>query len=240
MIKAALNGGRSKAEHPAVPITPEELAADAVACAAAGAGAIHLHARDAAGAETIDPVVVNEVARLVREASGLPVGVSSAPWIEPDPVRRLELLRGWREPDFGSALFGDAGAVSLAAAFLSQGLGVEAAVLTVGDVDRLAASGLADRMLRVIVEPVTEDVDQALAECAAMHAALDRHGIEVPRLQHGMGAACWPLAFDALARGYDTRMGFEDVLVDPGGAAVRGNADLITAATRPQPRRTSK
>lgn len=231
MIKAALNGGRTRDEHPAVPITAAELAAEAVACAATGAGAIHLHARDPSGAETIDPVVVNEVARLVRDACGLPVGISSSPTIEPDAVRRLELLREWREPDFGSAMFNDPGATSVAAALLSRGIDVEAAVVTAGDVDRLAACGLADRMLRVIVEPMTEDVGAALAECAAIHAALDAAGIAVPRLQHGMGAACWPLAVDALARGWDTRIGFEDVLVLPDGGAVTGNADLVAAAT---------
>lgn len=230
MIQGALNGGRTRAEHPAIPLTADELAAEAAACAAAGASSIHLHARDESGAETIDPDIVNHVARVVKEACGLPVSVSSAPWIEPDQARRFEMLRGWSEPDLGSALFSDPGAPELFELFESRGIACEAAVLTVDDVEALAASGLAPRAPTVIVEPVTEDVDAALGECAAMHAALDEHGITLPRMQHGVGAACWPLALDALARGYTTRMGFEDVLVDPAGAPVTGNADLIAAA----------
>ena len=35
-MKACLNGGRSRADHPAVPLTPAELAASAVAAVAAG------------------------------------------------------------------------------------------------------------------------------------------------------------------------------------------------------------
>ncbi|MBJ7330117.1 MAG: 3-keto-5-aminohexanoate cleavage protein [Solirubrobacteraceae bacterium] len=230
MIKAALNGGRTKDEHAAIPVTVEELAREATAAAAAGAGAIHLHARDAFGAETIDPVVVNGVAAVVREACGLPVGVSSAPWIETDQEKRFGLIRGWSSPDFGSAMFNDPGAPDLMRLFLEIGLGCEAAVLTVDDVEAFAASGLADQALRVIVEPMTEDVDVARREISDMHAALDAHGIKIPRLVHGMGAACWPLAEDALRSGFDIRIGFEDVLVDPDGQPVSSNGDLVAAA----------
>ena len=54
LIKACLNGGTTRAVHPSVPQTPGELAADASAAVVAGAGAVHLHPRDASGAETLD------------------------------------------------------------------------------------------------------------------------------------------------------------------------------------------
>ncbi len=44
-MKACLNGDRSRADHPGVPITPEELAREAEAAVEAGARAIHLHPR---------------------------------------------------------------------------------------------------------------------------------------------------------------------------------------------------
>lgn len=44
IITAALTGaGGSKANNPNTPITPEEIAADAIACAKAGAAVVHLH-----------------------------------------------------------------------------------------------------------------------------------------------------------------------------------------------------
>ncbi|MER6579665.1 3-keto-5-aminohexanoate cleavage protein, partial [Nonomuraea sp. NPDC001023] len=52
-IKACLNGSRAADEHPRLPLTPAELAADAVAVRRAGAGAVHLHPRDAAGRESL-------------------------------------------------------------------------------------------------------------------------------------------------------------------------------------------
>ncbi|GAB3881798.1 hypothetical protein GCM10029964_038490 [Kibdelosporangium lantanae] len=43
MIKACLNGSRTRDEHPAVPYTPDELVAEAVESVAAGASAVHVH-----------------------------------------------------------------------------------------------------------------------------------------------------------------------------------------------------
>ncbi|CUH68043.1 3-keto-5-aminohexanoate cleavage enzyme [Thalassovita gelatinovora] len=51
----APNGARrSKADHPALPITDDEVVATARACQAAGADGIHLHIRDAQGRHLID------------------------------------------------------------------------------------------------------------------------------------------------------------------------------------------
>jgi 3-keto-5-aminohexanoate cleavage enzyme len=43
IIEAAINGGRTKAENPNVPMAPEEIAADALACFEAGAAIVHNH-----------------------------------------------------------------------------------------------------------------------------------------------------------------------------------------------------
>ena len=53
MIKAALNGGRTRAEHPNIPITPEELAGSAREAIAAGAACIHFHVRGPDGKESL-------------------------------------------------------------------------------------------------------------------------------------------------------------------------------------------
>jgi 3-keto-5-aminohexanoate cleavage enzyme len=46
IIEAALNGGRTKADNPHVPVTTEELVRDAIACLDAGAAIVHTHAPD--------------------------------------------------------------------------------------------------------------------------------------------------------------------------------------------------
>ena len=110
MLQAALNGDRARAEHPAVPLSPPELARDAAACVAAGAGAIHMHPRDREGRERLDAQVVDAVVATVRAACGVPVGVSTGAWIERDLERRLELIRAWREPDYASVNLSEPGA----------------------------------------------------------------------------------------------------------------------------------
>ena len=230
MLQAAINGDRSAGEHPALPVAPEALAQDAAACVAAGAGAIHLHPRDRRGHETLDPEVVDAVVRHVKAACGVPVGVTTGAWIEPDIDRRVAMVAGWSEPDYSSVNLSEDGAERVMGALLDAGVGIEAGVATVEDAERLAASGLGGRVLRVLVEPVDADPDGAASLVATIHAALDRHEIHAPRLQHGDNAATWVLIADAVRRGLDTRVGLEDVLTLPGGSRADGNPALIAAA----------
>ncbi|HEX8119761.1 MAG TPA: 3-keto-5-aminohexanoate cleavage protein [Solirubrobacteraceae bacterium] len=228
MLQAALNGPFTKADHPALPVTADELAADAAACVAAGAGAIHLHPRDAEGAERLDAAVVDAVVARVRRACGVPVGVSTGAWIEPDLERRVALVRAWTEPDYASVNVSEEGFERVMQALLDVGIGIEAGVWSVADAERLAASGLGPRVLRVLVEPVDAGA-RGVAAVEEIHAALDRLGLGAPRLQHGDGEATWPLLRDALRRGHDTRIGLEDTRDGESNAAlVRAAVALIS------------
>ncbi len=61
-IMVAPNGARrGKADHPALPVTIPETVAAAVACHAAGAGAIHAHVRDAEGHHVLDAGLYREL-----------------------------------------------------------------------------------------------------------------------------------------------------------------------------------
>jgi uncharacterized protein (DUF849 family) len=165
LLQVALNGGLAKDDHPAVPTSPEELAQDAVACVQAGARAFHLHPRDAQGRERLDAEVVDEVVIKVREACGIPVGVTTGPWLEPDLPRRLELVRAWQAPDYATVNLSEPGAAEILKALTDAGIGIEADVRTVADAELLAssglaagsglaaASGLADSLLRICVAP---------------------------------------------------------------------------------------
>jgi uncharacterized protein (DUF849 family) len=61
ILKACLNGVRRPGEHPALPITPAAIAAEAARAVRAGADALHVHAKDDDGADTLDPVSVAAV-----------------------------------------------------------------------------------------------------------------------------------------------------------------------------------
>ncbi len=67
MVMVAPNGARrGKADHPALPVTAAELGADAAACFAAGAAAIHLHVRDAIAGHSLDRAIYRAAIAAVR------------------------------------------------------------------------------------------------------------------------------------------------------------------------------
>jgi uncharacterized protein (DUF849 family) len=228
LIKAALNGSRTAGEHPAVPVTPEQLASDAAAAVAAGAQALHLHPRDADGRETMD---VDAVVRVVQAACpGVPVGVTTAAWIEPDVAARVARIRSWRAPAMTSVNLSEEGHREVMAACREAGVGIEAGVFSVADVEALMASGFADQLVRVLVEPVTPDPDVAVARAAAVDAALDAAGVTAPRVHHGDDAATWAVLRRAKAHGHGIRIGLEDTLTLPDGRQAASNAELVLAA----------
>ena len=68
-MAVAPNGGRkTKADHPALPLTPDELARAAAECLECGASMIHLHVRDRDGGHCLDPDAYRAaIARICRE-----------------------------------------------------------------------------------------------------------------------------------------------------------------------------
>jgi uncharacterized protein (DUF849 family) len=233
-LQAATNGDRTKAAHPATPVSVDELARDAAGCGAAGAGAIHLHPRDPEGRQTLEVEVVEEVVTKVRKACGVPVGVTTSAEIEPDPERRPELVRAWRAPDYASVNLSETGAIEVMEALIQAGVGIEAGVWTVEDAERLGASGLGEQVSRILVEPgelqLLDSEDKAadaLGLVEDIHRALDRFGLIAPRLQHGDGEVTWVVLTDAVRRGLDTRIGLEDTLFGPNGERTTGNEALV-------------
>lgn len=231
LVKACLNGARTRDDHPALPISAVELAADARAAVAAGAGVVHLHPRDEAGRERLEAAVVDPVVRAVRAACPqTPISVSTGAWIEPDPAARVRLVSSWQEPDLASVNLAEPGHRAVMAALLDIGIGVEAGLAEVADVEALVASGLAARITRVLVEVEDEDAGAAVARAAAIDAALDAAGMDAPRVHHGLEATTWPVLAQATRRGHGVRAGLEDSLTLPDGARAPDNAALVAAA----------
>jgi uncharacterized protein (DUF849 family) len=223
-VKACLNGGRGREEHPAVPQTPPELAADAIAVRRAGAFAVHVHPRAAGGAQTMDAVACDAAVAAIRAAvPGLPVGLSTAEAIERDPFARTAAVTAWRRPpDFVSVNVSELGWAGIARAALHAGIAVEAGLATPADADELARSPFAHQILRALVE-VDGGVEQARAV-----AQLIPDG--VPQLWHGYDERTWAVVSAGAAAGHDVRVGLEDVLVLPDGDVAASNAELVAAA----------
>jgi uncharacterized protein (DUF849 family) len=232
LIKACLNGSRELGEHPALPLTPTQLADAARNAVAAGAGALHIHPRRADGSQSFEPGdVAAAVAALRAACPGMSIGSTTAAWVEPDPLRRLALVQAWTiRPDFVSVNFSEAGTEQLCAALLQASVGIEAGLSTADDARLLIETGLAGRCVRLLIEPDEPETAAALATVHAIEALLDAAGILTPRLLHGSEATAWPLLDQAVRRGYDTRIGFEDTLALPDGSPARDNAQLVAIA----------
>jgi len=234
LIQCAMNGGRSRTENPAVPITPQELAPSAKGAVAAGAGTLHFHVRSPNGRESVSPDDVAAAVSAVRRAvPSTPFGVSTGSWIVPDPALRHQLVSEWRVlPNYASAIFKEEGSVELAKMLLSRGVGIEVGLFDAEGAEILARSGLAPKCLRVLIEPREPTTAAALETVRAIEDALDRGGVKLPRLLHGLDATCWALIDAAIARGYDTRVGFEDIVTLPDGSPAPSNAALVAEASR--------
>lgn len=223
-LKACLNGGRTRADHAAVPLTPAELAADAIAAREAGASAVHVHPRDARGAQTLDAHACDAAVAAIRaRAPGLPIGLSTAEAIDPDPFARAAAVRSWREqPDFVSVNIAETGWEGIVRAALHAGIGVEAGLATAADAAALAHSSFTHRLLRALVE-----VDGGVEDARAV-AELVPEGL--PQLWHGYGERTWEIVAVCRGTGIDARVGLEDVLALPDGRSAADNAELVTAA----------
>ena len=68
LLQACLNGNRPRADHPAVPITPEELAEAARGAVAAGAAELHAHPRGPDEQDTVEPDPVAAAVEAIRAA----------------------------------------------------------------------------------------------------------------------------------------------------------------------------
>jgi uncharacterized protein (DUF849 family) len=150
--------------------------------------------------------------------------------MEGDQRRKVAMLSRWTGPDSATVNLCEDEAVDTMRALMGSGIALEAGIWTVEDAELLLRIGLADRMDRILIELF--DVPPSDVEGAAdqIHAVLDRADVLAPRLQHGEGDNAWTALEDAVRRGFDTRVGLEDVLVLPNGSHAAGNAALVTAA----------
>lgn len=233
LLKACVNGARPVTDHPRLSADPLRVAEEAAAAVEAGAAAIHLHPKDRHGRDSLAPA---DVARFVEAARrlcpGIPIGVTTGAWAEPDPESRISAIALWRVlPDFASVNWHEDGADEVAAALLKLGVGVEAGIWHLDGLHAWRRSALRNRCLRALVElPDTHDLTNFNRMARTLVAGIRGTDPAMPILMHGHGVSAWPGVDLAAAMGLDARIGLEDSLHLPDGATATGNADLVRAA----------
>ena len=92
-LMVAPNGARrTKQDHPAIPVTIPEIVETAVACAAAGAGAMHFHVRDSEQRHILDAGLYREAVaelEMAVPAMHLQITTEAVGRYQPEQMRRL-------------------------------------------------------------------------------------------------------------------------------------------------------
>ena len=91
IITVALTGAATpKSKNPALPCTPKEIAADAIACWKKGAAIVHLHMRDEELRGTMDKERFRETVNIIRGETDLICNLSSSGESGAPNMRRME------------------------------------------------------------------------------------------------------------------------------------------------------
>lgn len=245
-IAVAPNGGRKvKADHPAVPLTPAELAVTAAHCLDAGAAMIHAHVRKADGSHLLDADAYKNAIAAIRSAVGdrLVIQITSEAVGKYTPAEQRAVVQAVK-PEAASLalreLVPDAGEEKAFADLLGW-MKREAVTPQIILYDAADALRLAELRKRGLVPferlPVLFVLGRYTAGQISTPADLlpfvDSHA---PTFEHwsvcAFGAqevAC--VTTGALLGGH-IRVGFENNELLPDGSRAKGNQEIVAAARR--------
>jgi uncharacterized protein (DUF849 family) len=232
IVQTCINGARSADFHPQLPLDADAMARDGVACVAAGAAELHVHARGLDGRESLAPAAMDRTMLALRRACpGTLIGVSTGAWIENDDQRTLAAIAGWTElPDYASVNLSEEAAPEVMQSLRQRGIGIEAGLASITDAERLVRLDNGRQVLRILIEMSEQEKDVALEVCNGIAAVLDRAGMRRAILLHGSDATVWPFVRRAAERRWSTRVGLEDGKELEDGTTASGNVALTAAA----------
>lgn len=253
IITAALVGAEvTRDQQPNLPLTPEEIAAEAVEAADAGASVIHLHVRDAAGEPTQDPETFGRTIRLIRQSFRRPalcpvIQVSTGGAIGMTAEERMAplTLTGTARPEMatlsaGSVNFGDDVFLNppelierLAVGMRRAGIKPEIEVFDVGMIQtgiELADKGLVDPPLHFdLVMGVPGGIPGTPKNLLHLVESLPAGSTWSVA---GIGRAELELGTIAIILGGHVRVGFEDNIFYKRGVLADSNAQLAARIAR--------
>jgi len=239
IITVALTGAEaSKADQPALPTTPQEIAAAAQACVKAGASIVHLHGRQPDGSATQDKDTYRDIIAAVRERCDVIIQVSTGGAVGMTAQERLapvELAPEMATLSMGSVNFGGdvfmnhpADMEAFAAAMAERGVKPEFEIFDAG------MMATAQRWLKKGLIQANPHFDFVLGVPGAMPAtpeALMYLRSQLPEgatwTVAGIGAAQLTLGTVAIALGGHVRVGFEDNIYFRKGELATSNAQLV-------------
>ena len=239
IITAALTGPiATKRDNPALPTSPEEIAAAAEGASEAGAAVVHVHVRDAEGRPTADLQIARRVVGLIEQSCPALVQLSTGVGLEVPYEDREKLVEARPRMatlnvcsmSFGAGEFRNPpdGVRRLAARMGELGIRPELEIYDTGHLDvalALRAEGLlADPLQFSIVLGVRGGAPATVESLVSMVSRLPDGAVWQVI---GIGRANLQLTTIGLALGGNARTGMEDTLMLRRGVPAQSNAELV-------------
>jgi 3-keto-5-aminohexanoate cleavage enzyme len=231
IITAALTGAEvTREQQPNLPITPDEIADAAAACAAAGAAIVHVHARNADGSSTQDKEVYRQIIEKTRARCDVIVQVSTGGAVGMTPQERLMATLSMGTVNFGGDVFVNhpADMELFAAAMQAHGVKPEFEIFDTG----MLSTTLRWLKKGIVQAPLHFDFVLGIpGGMAGTPESLMYLRSQLPPGSSwtvaGIGAAQLPLATLAIVLGGHVRVGFEDNIYFRKGELAHSNAQLV-------------
>ncbi len=244
IITAALIGAEvTREQSPYIPLTPEEIAAEAYRCHAAGASIVHIHVRDTEGKPSQDTDIFRETMQLIRARCDIIVQFSTGGAVTATAEERVAPIALQPEMatlttgtcNFGDDVFMNSPKIveSIARALQEHGVKPEVEVFEVGMIQNafaLVKKGLLKEPLHFNFVlgvpgaiPATPKNLLHLVESLPPGATWSVAGI---------GRAQLPLGVMSIVLGGHVRVGFEDNLYYSKGVLAKSNAELVARMVR--------
>lgn len=245
IITAALLGAElTRQNTPYLPITPEEIAAEARAAFEAGAAMVHVHARAPDGSPTqnledyrkiIEAIRASAPALIIQVSTGGAVWMSAEERLQPLALQPDMASLTTGTVNFGEDVFSNPTPMvrEFARAMQARGIRPELEIFDTGMIPaamRLLKEGL-------LSEPLHFDLVLGVPGGAAGTIKNLMHMVEsLPAnstwTASGIGAAQLPLTTTAILLGGHVRVGLEDNIYYRRGVLSEGNAPLVARAAR--------
>jgi len=239
IITAALTGAEvTREQQPNLPITPDEIADAAAACAAAGAAIVHVHARNADGSSTQDKEVYRQIIEktrarcdvIVQVSTGGAVGMTPQERLAPVTLRPEMATLSMGTVNFGGDVFVNhpADMELFAAAMQAHGVKPEFEIFDTG----MLSTTLRWLKKGIVQAPLHFDFVLGIpGGMAGTPESLMYLRSQLPPGSSwtvaGIGAAQLPLATLAIVLGGHVRVGFEDNIYFRKGELAHSNAQLV-------------
>lgn len=246
ILTAALVGAETmRADNPAVPYLPSEIAAEAIRCWEKGASIVHLHARKPDGTPSQEVSLFGEAIEQIRAACDVIIQVSTGGAVGMTGQERCQplSLTGKRAPEmatlscgsvnFGEEIFENPRPLlrDIATRIRAAGIKPELEIFDAGMIDEaryLQKKGFID---------FPAHFDFVLGVPGALAAREDALDYLIAQLPEGstwsvagIGRFELPMVKAAAERGGHARVGFEDNVFLSKGVLARGSYELVEAA----------